>query len=165
MSVWQYAQLTITLDAQDQDHTRTILWHGPGGDVKENFTGSHLTVLQLLNKVGADGWELTSQEEHRPQSDDRSYWDAAWTLTTYTFKRRVPDLSSRARTQRTEPGRNEPSTPQVAPMRMTMPPWPSPRWLPAQPPSAAHATTATMIQRVIRCCRTPTSWHLRAVGG
>src|SRR5580692_10870664 len=84
MSVWQYAQLTIT-------------WHGPEGEVDDNFAGNQLTILQLLNQVGADGWELTSQEEHRPQSDDRSYWDAAWTLATYTFKRRVSDLASRAR--------------------------------------------------------------------
>jgi hypothetical protein len=165
MSVWQYAQLTITLDAQDQDHTRMIMWHGPEGEVEDNFAGSQLTVLQLLNQVGADGWELTSQEDHRPQSDGRSYWDAAWALTTYTFKRRVPDLASRPRTQSTEPGRNEPSTPQVAPIRTTMPPRPSPRWLPAQPPRAAHATTVTMIQRAVRCCRTQTSWHLPTAPG
>lgn len=89
MSVWQYAQLTITLDAQDQERTRTILWHGPEGEVEENLTESQLSVLQLLNKVGKDGWELTSQEEHRPQADAHTYWDAPWTLTTYTFKRRV----------------------------------------------------------------------------
>jgi hypothetical protein len=89
MSVWQYAQVTITLDAKDQDQTRTILWHGPEGEVEEDLTGSHLSVLQLLNKVGGDGWELTSQEEHRPHVEGRSYWDAPWSLTTYTFKRRV----------------------------------------------------------------------------
>ena len=89
MSVWQYAQLTITLDAQDQDRTRTILWHGPEGDVADDLAESHLSVLQLLNKVGKEGWELTSQEEHRPMSDEHAYWDAPWTLTTYTFKRRV----------------------------------------------------------------------------
>jgi hypothetical protein len=89
MSVWQYAQLTISLDAQDQGHTRTILWHGPDGEVEENLTGSQLSPLQLLNKVGKDGWELTSQEEHRPQGDEHTYWDAPWTLTTFTFKRRV----------------------------------------------------------------------------
>jgi hypothetical protein len=89
MSVWQYAQLTISLDAQDQGHTRTILWHGPDGAVDENLTGTQLSPLQLLNKVGKDGWELTSQEEHRPVGDEHTYWDAPWTLTTYTFKRRV----------------------------------------------------------------------------
>jgi hypothetical protein len=89
MSVWQYAQLTISLDAQDQEQTQTILWHGPDGEVEENLTGSGHTILQLLNKIGQEGWELTSQEEHRPQSDAHAYWDAPWTLTTYTFKRRV----------------------------------------------------------------------------
>ena len=89
MSVWQYAQLTITLDAQDQDRTRTVLWHGPKGEVKEHLAETNLSVLQLLNKVGEDGWELTSQEEHRPHSDPHTYWDVPWTLTTYTFKRRV----------------------------------------------------------------------------
>ena len=89
MSVWQYAQLTISVDAQDQSRTRTILWHGPDGEVEENPGDSNLNVLQLLNKFGRDGWELTSQEEHRPQSGEHTYWDAPWTLTTYTFKRRV----------------------------------------------------------------------------
>jgi hypothetical protein len=46
-------------------------------------------VLDLLNRVGADGWELTSQEEQRDARDGHTYWDAAWSLTTYTFKRRV----------------------------------------------------------------------------
>jgi hypothetical protein len=73
MSVWQYAQLTISLDAQDQGETREILWHGPDGAIEENLTGSNLSVLQLLNKVGTEGWELTSQEEHLLQSGEHSY--------------------------------------------------------------------------------------------
>lgn len=91
MSVWQYGQLTITHDARDQAHARTILWHGPGSDEEKNLSDGRLTVLELLNQFGADGWELTSQEEHRHQADGRTYWDATWSLTTYTFKRRVSD--------------------------------------------------------------------------
>jgi hypothetical protein len=89
MRVWQYGQLTITVDAGEQEQTRSILWHGPDGKVDEDLSGSRLSVLELLNKLGGEGWELTSQEEHRPHAEGRSYWDAPWTLTTYTFKRRV----------------------------------------------------------------------------
>ena len=89
MSVWQYAQLTITLDSRSQERTRTIMWHGPDADLGEDLSGSDPRVLDLLNRVGADGWELTSQEEQREKREGHSYWDAAWSLTTYTFKRRV----------------------------------------------------------------------------
>jgi hypothetical protein len=41
-------------------------------------------------QVGADGWELAGLEERREGGDGRTYWDAAWSLTTYTFKRLVP---------------------------------------------------------------------------
>lgn len=88
MSVWQYAQLTITHDSRVRNRRRTVLWHGPGAELAEDLSESEPRVLDLLNRVGADGWELTSQEEQR-QNDGHSYWDAAWSLTTYTFKRRV----------------------------------------------------------------------------
>jgi hypothetical protein len=67
------------------------LWHGPDQEVSETFSDGDQTVLELLNQVGADGWELTSQEEQRQHGDGRTHWDATWSLTTYTFKRRVPD--------------------------------------------------------------------------
>jgi hypothetical protein len=87
-AVWQYAQLTITIDAHDRDQTRTVLWHGPGQEVQES--DSQMSLLELLNKVGADGWELTSQEEQRAAAEGPGYWDVPWSLNTYTFKRRVP---------------------------------------------------------------------------
>jgi hypothetical protein len=89
MSVWQYAQLTITLDSRSQDRTRTVLWHGPDRELGEDLSETEPRVLDLLNRVGADGWELTSQEEQRDAGEGHTYWDAAWSLTTYTFKRRV----------------------------------------------------------------------------
>jgi hypothetical protein len=89
MSVWQYAQLTITLDSRAQDQRRTVLWHGPGAELAEDLSESEPRVLDLLNRVGADGWELTSQEEQRQEEEGHSLWDPAWSLTTYTFKRRV----------------------------------------------------------------------------
>src|SRR5260370_36678271 len=46
------------------------------GPVRE----SEPRVLDLLNRVGADGWDV---------GEGHTYWDAAWSLTTYTFKRRV----------------------------------------------------------------------------
>jgi hypothetical protein len=89
MSAWQYAQLTITLDSRAKNPTRTVLWHGPGTELAEDLSESEPRVLDLLNRVGADGWELTSQEEERQQRDGHSSWDADWCLTTYTFKRRM----------------------------------------------------------------------------
>jgi hypothetical protein len=89
MSVWQYAQLTISLDSRNQDATRTVLWHGPDKELAEDLSESEPRVLDLLNRVGAEGWELTSQEEQRDVAQGHTYWDAAWSLTTYTFKRRV----------------------------------------------------------------------------
>jgi hypothetical protein len=89
MSVWQYAQLTITLDSRAQSQRRTVLWHGPGAELAEDLSESEPRVLDLLNRVGADGWELTSQEEQRQEDNGHDYWDPAWCLTTYTFKRRV----------------------------------------------------------------------------
>jgi hypothetical protein len=60
------------------------LWHGPGQGLGENFSDSGQTVLELMNRVGADGWELVGLEERREGGDGRTYWDAAWSLTTYT---------------------------------------------------------------------------------
>jgi hypothetical protein len=47
-------------------------------------------ALELMNRVGADGWELAGLEQRREGGDGRNYWDAAWSLTTYTFRRPVP---------------------------------------------------------------------------
>jgi hypothetical protein len=56
MSCWHYVQLTITMNGRaPRLGTRTILWHGPGQGVGENYSGSGQTVLELLNRFGADG--------------------------------------------------------------------------------------------------------------
>jgi hypothetical protein len=89
MSAWQYAQLTITHDSRAQNPSRTVLWHGPGAELAEDLSESAPRVLDLLNRVGADGWELTSQEEQRQQEDGQSSWEPTWSLITYTFKRRM----------------------------------------------------------------------------
>ena len=49
-------------------------------------------MAELLNRFGADGWELASHQEHREGGTEptmRSYWDEAWTLSTYTLERPV----------------------------------------------------------------------------
>ena len=89
MSAWQYAQLTITRDIRAGE-THTILWRGPGQGIGENFTNSRQSVLELLNLVGADGWELADREEHQERGDGSGYWDPNWTVTIYTFKNPVP---------------------------------------------------------------------------
>lgn len=93
MSCWQYAQLTVTVDGRDPHGSRTILWHGPGQGVGENYSGSDQTVLELLNRFGADGWELAGLQDYREGGNGSSYWEATQMLTVYTFKRLVPALS------------------------------------------------------------------------
>ena len=89
MTAWQYAQLTITRDIRAGD-IQTILWRGPGQGLGENFTDSGQSVLELLNRVGADGWELADREERRERGDGPGYWDPNCALTVYTFKNLVP---------------------------------------------------------------------------
>jgi hypothetical protein len=91
MVCWQYAQLTITVDGRALgEDGRTILWHGPGQGLGENHSDSDHTVLELLNRFGADGWELAGLQDYREGGAGSSYWDAARLLTVYTFKRPVP---------------------------------------------------------------------------
>jgi hypothetical protein len=47
-------------------------------------------VLELLNRVGADGWELADREQREERGDGPGYWDPSRTLTIYTFKNPVP---------------------------------------------------------------------------
>ena len=56
----------------------------------ENYSESDQTVLELLNRFGAGGWELAGLQDYREGGDGSSYWEAARLLTVYTFKRRVP---------------------------------------------------------------------------
>jgi hypothetical protein len=64
MTAWQYAQLAITRDVRTGD-VQAIMWRGPGQGLGENFTDSGHSVLELLNRVGADGWELADRQEPR----------------------------------------------------------------------------------------------------
>lgn len=90
MSCWQYAQLTITVDGRASANIqRTIVWHGPGQGVGESYSEGGQTVLELLNRVGADGWELAGLQDYREGGDGSSYWEASRLLTVYTFKRPV----------------------------------------------------------------------------
>ena len=91
MSCWQCAQLTITVDGRAaQAGALTIVWHGPGQGVGENYCDAGPTVVELLNRFGADGWELAGLQDYREGGDGSSYWEAARLLTVYTFKRPVP---------------------------------------------------------------------------
>jgi hypothetical protein len=85
MTAWQYAQLSITRDIRTGE-INTILWRGPGQGIGENFTDSRHGVLELLNQVSADGWELADREERQDRGDRPSYWDPSTTVTIYTFK-------------------------------------------------------------------------------
>lgn len=89
MAVWQYAQLAITVDCRLQEPARTILWHGPDAGIDGNLSESGQTELEMLNELGADGWELAGVENDRQGGRRDSDWGATWSLTTYTFKRPV----------------------------------------------------------------------------
>lgn len=78
--------------------TRTILWHGPGQGVGENFSDSSESVVQLFNRFGADGWELIGMQDYREGGDGSSYWEATRLLTVYTFKRMVSRELERGQT-------------------------------------------------------------------
>jgi hypothetical protein len=78
------------------DHSRhppgdiqTILWRGPGQGLGEDFTDSGQSPLQLLNRVGAGGWELANREDREDRGDGSSYWDPSTAVTIYTFKNLV----------------------------------------------------------------------------
>ena len=88
MTAWQYAQLTIARDIRAGE-IQTILWHGPGQALGENFTDSGQSVLELLNRMGADGRELDDRGESEERGEGPSYWDPGRTVTIYTFKNPV----------------------------------------------------------------------------
>jgi len=88
MPGWQYAQLTVTVDEhQVTGDTRTVRWHGPGHDAQDSCAGDQ-SIVELLNGLGADGWELTAIQDHRGGgSRSFAYRDPLCALATYTFKR------------------------------------------------------------------------------
>jgi hypothetical protein len=59
--------------------------------VGENYSDRDDTVPELLNRFGADGWELAGLQDFRGGGDGSSYWEAARLLTVYTFKRPVAE--------------------------------------------------------------------------
>jgi len=65
------------------DHRLAWSRQGPG----ENYSGSEQRVLEVLNRFGADGWELAGLQDYREAGDGSPYWGAARLLTAYTFKR------------------------------------------------------------------------------
>lgn len=92
MSVWQYGQLTITVDTRTPVPTRTVLWRGPGATNENDLSESEQSVLELLNKLGADGWELAGIEEDRKGGSRGTDWGATWSLVAYIFKRPCAEL-------------------------------------------------------------------------
>jgi hypothetical protein len=81
MTAWQYAPLTITRDIRSGE-IHTILWHGPGQRIEENLTDSGQSPLELLNRIGADGWKPADREESQDRGTGSSYWDPNWAVTT-----------------------------------------------------------------------------------
>jgi hypothetical protein len=77
-----------------QAGTRTILWHGPGQGVGEIYSDSDETLLELLNRFGADDWELAGLQDYREGGTGSSYREAARLLTVYALKRLVPPGSA-----------------------------------------------------------------------
>jgi hypothetical protein len=62
--------------------------------VGESYSDSDQTVLELLNRFGADGWELAGLRDCRWGGKGSNYWGAARLLTAYTFKTSHPRYGS-----------------------------------------------------------------------
>lgn len=69
--------------------TRTVIWLGPGQGLGENLSDSEFTILQLMNRFGADGWELAAVQEHHEGLPGGRNWDAPWSQVIYTFKQQL----------------------------------------------------------------------------
>ncbi len=52
-------------------------------------------MVELLNRFGADGWELAGLQDYREGGDGSSYWEATRLLTVYTCKRAFTNDSVR----------------------------------------------------------------------
>ena len=97
MTVWQYAQLTVTVERRPpQGDTWTALWHGPGLNDSEDYSQSGQTVLELLNQFGADGWELAGIQNHNDGEAGSSRGGAHRLITVYTFKRLHTSTSTKS---------------------------------------------------------------------
>lgn len=94
MWCWQDAQLTITVDGRtSREGAHTIVWHDPGQGAGENYSDNGQTVLELVNRFGAGGWQLAGLQDYR-DGDGTSYREAPWLLAVCTFKRPVPEQFS-----------------------------------------------------------------------
>ena len=65
------------------------MWRGPVRS-GENFTDSGQSMLGLLNRVGADGWELADRGQREERGDGSSHWNPSTAVTIYIFKNLVP---------------------------------------------------------------------------
>lgn len=66
--------------------TQTITWHPPDQDNGTDLSNAARTVPELLNRFGADGWELVAIQDHHEGLRGGRNWDAPWSQITYTFK-------------------------------------------------------------------------------
>jgi hypothetical protein len=90
MTAWQYGQLTITQENRGAAGQRMVAWDGPGESIGENPTADGHSAVDLMNRAGADGWELASAVDHGPEGvPGGTAWDHTWSVTIYTFKREV----------------------------------------------------------------------------
>jgi hypothetical protein len=91
---WEYATLNLKRDPRNGDVTGFLAF--PGDD-KWSELGKVESPLSILNRVGADGWELVGQPSYEhaafktdplPKAEygvDRAWWIEA----RYVFKRQV----------------------------------------------------------------------------
>jgi hypothetical protein len=89
---WQYAQLVVIEDSRPTSGlktTRSVTWQGPAPGLSEENICSDATLLQLMNRFGADGWELAAVHEHQEGVPGGRNWDAPWSRVTYTFKKQT----------------------------------------------------------------------------
>jgi hypothetical protein len=88
MTVWQYAQLTVTYDNSlaAGGGRWTIAWHGPDASTQDTAE-AYDHVVGKLNRAGTEGWELVDVSALAAESSGHPSDKRDWSLTRYSFRR------------------------------------------------------------------------------
>ncbi|HYQ69422.1 hypothetical protein [Actinophytocola sp.] len=72
MTYWQHAHLVVTFEGEHTEETGfifkkqfqvqdwTVYWAGPDGESEDTHSGHAGSPMQILNGLGAEGWEVVA---------------------------------------------------------------------------------------------------------
>lgn len=88
MTVWEYAQLTVTYKNRSatDDATWEIAWHCPDVAIQDTAE-TYGDVVATLNRAGKGGWELRDVATLDAGDSGHLSGTKDWSLTRYTFRR------------------------------------------------------------------------------